>query len=170
MSPRHQPDLAAFRGDLRHQRGFLLSRPFPPPFDPRHDLDIRHLDLLLELQKEAPAAPNLGDPGGFRYTSKTGRLPVSAGTAILFRILRRTAGSFISTPRYVRNEGMPLCQEGVKELHAVQLMRVGPSEPSCRRRLQTAMSGCRPMAMVVNVMVKRRGKTASGMDERGERK
>jgi hypothetical protein len=38
---------------------------------------------------------------------KTQDLNVGAGTAILFRILRRTAGSFISTPRYVRNEGMP---------------------------------------------------------------
>jgi hypothetical protein len=108
---------------------------------------------------------------GFDVRINEGRIyNVGAATAILFRIPGHAADSFISMPRYSQNEGMPLCQEGVKELHAVQLMRVGPSEPSCRRRLQTAMSGCRPMAMVVNVMVKRRGKTASGMDERGERK
>ena len=34
-----------------------------------------------------------------------------------------------------------VCQEGAKALCAVRLMRVGPSEPPCRRRLQTAMSG-----------------------------
>jgi hypothetical protein len=38
---------------------------------------------------------------------KTQDLNVDAGTAILFRTLSRTADSFISTPRYVRNEGMP---------------------------------------------------------------
>ena len=63
-----------------------------------------------------------------------------------------------------------VCQEGAKLLHAVHLMRVGPSVPPCRRRLQTTMSGCCSTAMVVNVMAKRRGQIASGMDERDERK
>jgi hypothetical protein len=36
-------------------------------------------------------------------------------------------------------------------------MRVGPSKPLCRERLQTATSCCGPMAVVVNVVVKRRG-------------
>jgi hypothetical protein len=35
-------------------------------------------------------------------------------------------------------------------------MEVDPPEPPCRRRLQTAISCCGPMTMVVNVMVKRR--------------
>jgi hypothetical protein len=35
-------------------------------------------------------------------------------------------------------------------------MKVGPSEPPCRRRLQTAISCCGPKTAVVNVMVKRR--------------
>jgi hypothetical protein len=35
-------------------------------------------------------------------------------------------------------------------------MKVGPSKPSCRRRLQTAISCFGPKAAVVNVMVKRR--------------
>jgi hypothetical protein len=36
-------------------------------------------------------------------------------------------------------------------------MKVGPSEPPCRRRLQTALSCYGPKAAVVNVRVKRRG-------------
>jgi hypothetical protein len=36
-------------------------------------------------------------------------------------------------------------------------MKVGPSEPPCRRRLQTAISCFGPKTAVVNVMVKRRG-------------
>jgi len=43
------------------------------------------------------------------------------------------------------------------KLHAVREMRVGPSKPFCRERLQTATSCCGTMAMVVNVVVKRRG-------------
>jgi hypothetical protein len=35
-------------------------------------------------------------------------------------------------------------------------MKVGPSEPPCRRRLQTALSCFGPKTAVVNVMVKRR--------------
>jgi hypothetical protein len=44
-----------------------------------------------------------------------------------------------------------------RKLPAAQEMRVGPSEPLCRERLQTATSCCGPMAVVVNVVVKRRG-------------
>ena len=47
------------------------------------------------------------------------------------------------------------------ERHAVRKMKEGPSEPPCRRRLQTAMSCFGRKAAVVNVMVKGRGKTAS---------
>jgi hypothetical protein len=36
-------------------------------------------------------------------------------------------------------------------------MKVGPSEPPCRRGLQTAISCFGPKTAVVNVMVKRRG-------------
>src|SRR5467141_994152 len=36
-------------------------------------------------------------------------------------------------------------------------MKVDPSEPPCRRRLQTAISCFGPKTAVVNVMVKRRG-------------
>jgi hypothetical protein len=45
-------------------------------------------------------------------------------------------------------------------------MEVGPPKPLCRRRLVLLRS----KAAVVNVMVKRRGMTASGVDERDERK
>src|SRR5689334_7353594 len=38
---------------------------------------------------------------------KTQDLNVGAGTAILFKIPRRAADSFISMPRYIQNEGMP---------------------------------------------------------------
>jgi len=40
--------------------------------------------------------------------------------------------------------------------HAVRKMKVDPSEPPCRRRLQTAISWFGPKTAVVNVMVKRR--------------
>ena len=82
-----------------------------------------------------------------------------------------------SQERSVRNcltdEGRPLGCAKKKErckLHAVREMRAGPSKPLCRERLQTATSCCGTMAMVVNVVVKRRGKTTSCMDERDERK
>ena len=39
----------------------------------------------------------------------------------------------------------------------VRKMKVGPSEPPCRRGLQTAISCFGPKTAVVNVMVKRRG-------------
>ena len=38
--------------------------------------------------------------------------------------------------------------------NAVSEMKEDPSEPACRRRLQTAISCCRPMTVVVNVMGK----------------
>src|SRR6202165_2452110 len=41
-------------------------------------------------------------------------------------------------------------------VHAVRKMKEGPSEPPCRRRLQTAISCFGPKIEVVNVMVKRR--------------
>ena len=72
------------------------------------------------------------------------------------------------------DEGRPLgCAKKKKKkrkLHAVREMRVGPSKPLCRERLQTATSCCGTMAMVVNVVVKRRGSTTSCVDERDERK
>ena len=43
------------------------------------------------------------------------------------------------------------------ERHAVRKMKEGPSEPPCRRRLQTATSCFGPKTAVVNVVVKRRG-------------
>jgi hypothetical protein len=48
------------------------------------------------------------------------------------------------------------------------MMKVGPSEPLCKKRLQTAVSGLCRKTMVVNVTVKRRGLITSGMNERGE--
>jgi hypothetical protein len=59
---------------------------------------------------------------------------------------------------YLTDEGRPLgCAKKECELHAVREMRAGPSEPLYRERLQTATSCCGTMAMVVNVVVKRRG-------------
>ena len=49
------------------------------------------------------------------------------------------------------------CVKKKRELHAVREMRAGPSKPLCREKLQTATSCCGTMAMVVNVVVKRRG-------------
>ena len=51
---------------------------------------------------------------------------------------------------------------------AVRMMKVGPSEPLCKKRLQTAVSGLCRKTMVVNVTVKRRGLNTSGVNERGE--
>jgi hypothetical protein len=48
------------------------------------------------------------------------------------------------------------CVKKTRNRHAVREMEVDPPEPPCRRRLQTAISCCGPMTMVVNVMVKRR--------------
>ena len=48
------------------------------------------------------------------------------------------------------------CVKKTSNRHAVGEMKVGPSEPPCRRRLQTAISCFGPKAVVVNVMGKRR--------------
>ncbi len=48
------------------------------------------------------------------------------------------------------------CVKKMRKRHAVRKMKVGPSEPSCRGGLQTAMSCFGQKAAVVNVMVKRR--------------
>ena len=49
-------------------------------------------------------------------------------------------------------------------------MEEDPSEPSCRGGLQTAMSCYGVNTAVVNVMEKGAALTASGMNERDERK
>jgi hypothetical protein len=54
-------------------------------------------------------------------------------------------------------EAGALCQEDAKSVMLYEKMRVGPSEPLCRGRLQTAISCYGLRAAVVNVMVKRRG-------------
>jgi len=41
-----------------------------------------------------------------------------------------------------------------EERDAVSEMKEDPSEPACRSRLQTTISCCRSMAVVVNVMEK----------------
>jgi len=60
------------------------------------------------------------------------------------------------------SECSPRCSEtglrsSQRNRHAVRKMEVGPPEPSCRRRLQTALSCFGLTAAVVNVRVKRRG-------------
>ena len=52
--------------------------------------------------------------------------------------------------------GVGGCVKKARNRHAIREMKVDPSEPSCRGRLQTAISCFGPMAAVVNVMVKRR--------------
>jgi hypothetical protein len=49
------------------------------------------------------------------------------------------------------------CVKKTRNRHAVRKMEVDPPEPSCRRRLQTALSCFGSMTVVVNVKVKRRG-------------
>jgi hypothetical protein len=48
------------------------------------------------------------------------------------------------------------CVKKTRKRHAVREMKADPSEPSCRGRLQTAMSCFGRKGTVVNVMVKRR--------------
>ena len=48
------------------------------------------------------------------------------------------------------------CVKKTRKRHAVRKMKVGPSEPLCRGRLQTAVSCFSQKAAVVNVTVKRR--------------
>ena len=52
--------------------------------------------------------------------------------------------------------GVGGCVKKTRKRRAVRKMKVGPSEPPCRGRLQTAMSCFGLKAAVVNVMVKRR--------------
>src|SRR5271166_2300625 len=62
------------------------------------------------------------------------------------------------------------CVTKARKCRAVRKMKVGPSEPPCRERLQTAIScsGCK--SVVVNVMGKGVAVTTSSMDWRDERK
>src|SRR5207253_761498 len=53
--------------------------------------------------------------------------------------------------------GVAGCVKKTRKRHAVRKMKVGPSEPLCRGRLQTAVSCFSQKAAVVNVTVKRRG-------------
>ena len=50
------------------------------------------------------------------------------------------------------------CVRKTRNRRAVRKMKEGPSEPPCRRRLQTAIGCFGPKVAVVNAMVKRRGK------------
>src|ERR1700752_1127643 len=61
-----------------------------------------------------------------------------------------------ATASCCRQERWWCCVKKVRERHAVREMKEDPSEPSCRGRLQTAMSCFGQKAAVVNVMVKRR--------------
>src|SRR3954452_22798646 len=69
---------------------------------PGKDLDIGHANLLLERQREAPAAQTFGDPRAARYTSQaerlrympavdTKRLPAAGAAARCFRSRSATA-------------------------------------------------------------------------------
>ena len=79
---------------------------------------------------------------------------------------RELEGSIVATKR--SNVRGAIVSRRRDQRHAVREMRVDPSEPPCRGRFQTAISCYGPMAAVVNVMVKRRGKTASCKDQRDE--
>ena len=74
--------------------------------------------------------------------------------------LRTTGGDGRTTPAYPPDERrqsvVGSCVKKTCERHAVRKMKEDPSEPSCRGRLQTAMSCFGSTAAVVNVMVKRR--------------
>src|SRR6516225_8128296 len=52
--------------------------------------------------------------------------------------------------------GVAGCVKKTRKRHAVRKMKEGPSEPTCRGRLQTALSCFGPKTAVVNVRVKRR--------------
>ena len=62
------------------------------------------------------------------------------------------------------------CVKKTRKRHAVRKMEADPPEPSCRRRLQTAVSCFRTKAAVVNVTVKRRGNdhVMWGLDRRAK--
>ena len=55
-----------------------------------------------------------------------------------------------------RKSAVGSCVKKTRERHAVRKMKEDRSEPSCRGRLQTAISCFGPKIAVVNVMVKRR--------------
>jgi membrane-associated phospholipid phosphatase len=74
VPPGNTRELAAFGLGLRYQRGLLLDAPSPPSFDPREDLRIGYANLLLELEKESPAARSISDSRYARYTALAGRL------------------------------------------------------------------------------------------------
>ena len=61
------------------------------------------------------------------------------------------------------------CVKKTRERHAVRKMKVDPSEPPCRGRLQTTGSCAGSMAGVVSVSEKASYR-ASGEDREGERK
>ena len=60
------------------------------------------------------------------------------------------------------------CVKKDRKVCAVRMMKVGPLEQLCKKRLQTAVSGLCRKTVVVNVTVKRRGLITSGVNERGE--
>src|SRR5271165_7427793 len=62
------------------------------------------------------------------------------------------------------------CVTEARKCRAVRKMKVGPSEPPCRGRLQTAISCSGRKSVVVNVMGKGVAVTTSSMDWRDERK
>jgi hypothetical protein len=103
---------------------------------------------------------------GFRRSPLIGQPPsqkVIFGRLIddrcrLFRLHHITAHKDESHPRQIRTaqELRRCCVKKTRERHAVREMKEDPSEPSCRGRLQTAMSCSGRKATVVNVMVKRR--------------
>src|SRR5208283_5542094 len=62
------------------------------------------------------------------------------------------------------------CVTKAGKCRAVRKMKVGPSEPPCRGRLQTAISCPGRKSVVVNVMGKGVPVTTSSMDWRDERK
>jgi hypothetical protein len=87
----------------------------------------------------------------------------SSSPRFVFRSCRRRHTNHrVSFPRAgcgksacpVRRAG---CVKKTRNRRAVRKMKEGPSEPPCRRRLQTAISCFGPKTAVVNVMVKRRG-------------
>src|SRR5690349_7891970 len=69
---------------------------------------------------------------------KTQDLNVGAGTAILFKIPRRAADSFISMPRYIQNEGMP---EGLRSFFLSRRSLLWPKASLHRPEGCRALSG-----------------------------
>jgi hypothetical protein len=63
-----------------------------------------------------------------------------------------------------------LCHEATVKPPAVRKMKVGPSEPLCRRRLQTGVGCCKFKAVAVNATDKRRDSITACVGWRDERK